>query len=42
MAVVLGNLAALREQPTADVDSCMDFITLLQDAWHQFTVKIQR
>lgn len=42
MAAVLGNLAGLREQPAADVDSCMDFITLLQDVRHRFTVKIQR
>lgn len=42
MAVVLGNLAVLGEQPAADVDSGMDFITLLQDVRRQFTVKIQR
>jgi len=42
MVVVLGNLAGLREQPAAVVDSCMDFITLLQDTRHRFTVKIQK
>lgn len=42
VSVVLGNLADLRVQPAAGVDSCMDFITLLRDARHQFTVKIRR
>lgn len=42
LLVVLRNRAGLREQPAANVESCMHFTTPPQDMRHWVIVKVQR